>query len=459
MTFSVRTLLYLATLFLSIFHSMKDQYHKIKSCPNEHNLKKEIIDKEGYECNICENSIGEGKRIYGCDECDFHVCDGCVIMNTETAKEVYLGMTGKLEHRNGKTSRLLFFKFRVIEINRKNLFMHKVTYPNEGCEDEWLFINLTTEKYYAGNRKKIQYPKNIYQISNNPNNLLTIFSKQPPKNNCDTFKAKSEGEEVRKRKRAEEKNIEVENDIEHILKLNIENEIDDKQQMEWYYNLDEKDQSNRITFMSQAIHNYDGFNESVKLDMMEEFKLEAKQTQQLYSLVYTANMNLDDLVDEKKQTKNDCDIFKVKSNASESGKVIKSNNIGKDVSTDVKPNLLNVIEDGYAESVSTDVTTNICIKGVTGCLTIEEKDLKFEVRTVNDKKKCDRHFIVFPDKDYKQEGDYLDLDLYNFVWKSSEGKKVREGKILNFKFPNESKCHVCPIEDKLCTSDFNKTKD
>jgi len=479
MTFSVRTLLLLAILFLSIYHTMKnrkDKFHRIKSCKNGHGLKKGIVEEEGYECNLCGNPIGESESIYSCDRCEYDVCYNCrrkkQRLNTKTTKEVYLGMTGKLEYRGS------CLKFQVIEIDPTKHFMHKVTYPNECFRNEWLLIDLTSEKKYHANRT--QNSHNLYHISNDPDNVFKtlceagmdwfldldqcdkekavqlfskliqhyngcfnqdvltdmeeklgilpeqiqqfyefLFSKKntQPKNDCNILNAESNAKKDIKRKRT---------------KTHDKHHADEEARMDWFDGLDQRDKDNATQLLSQGIQHYNGLHQDLLMDMKTKFGIIPAQTQQLYDFLYSTKNN-------------DCDNFKDKKIAE---KVVKSNDIDKDdigkddieiVSADVSNNLLNVPRDVEAK--------------MTGTLMYKGKEVDFEVRSIGKPKENEKqkHFIFYLHKDAKQQADWVHLDLKKSAYTSygKNGQEVSVDKILSVKFLDGSEFNSCPkVADK-----------
>lgn len=61
------------------------------------------------------------------------------------------------------------------------------------------------------------------------------------------------------------------------------------------------------------------------------------------------------------------------------------------------------------------------------------------MRSVNNKKTREKHFIIFTNKDAEHEGIWLDLDSTNSVYKSYDGDECIKGEISNLKIPGEEK--------------------
>jgi hypothetical protein len=49
-----------------------------KNCLKGHGLEKGTVKAEGFECDLCKNSIGKGKSIYSCDDCKYDLCYSCI---------------------------------------------------------------------------------------------------------------------------------------------------------------------------------------------------------------------------------------------------------------------------------------------------------------------------------------------------------------------------------------------
>ena len=59
-----------------------------ENCPKGHGLEKGTVKAEGFECDLCENSIGKGKSIYSCDDCKYDLCGSCAKNEEQNRKKV-----------------------------------------------------------------------------------------------------------------------------------------------------------------------------------------------------------------------------------------------------------------------------------------------------------------------------------------------------------------------------------
>jgi len=60
-----------------------------------------------------------------------------------------------------------------------------------------------------------------------------------------------------------------------------------KANMDWYDDLDQRDKDNAVEFLPQSIKHYNGFNQDVLMDMEKKFGITPAQTQQLYEFLYS----------------------------------------------------------------------------------------------------------------------------------------------------------------------------
>jgi len=349
MTFNIRTLLYLAIVFLSICHTMQnnDDIYKRKrkdrkNCPKGHGLEKGTVKKEGYECDLCKNSIGKEKSIYSCDDCNYHLCRYCakneerngkkngeidnedkVFMSDEEDPTNEIDKSDIESVSNDDTTNLL----NQLEVTVKPgslgiradwktgayvTMLKGCQKPLEqlGKENYWKIVSVDGKPYTRSLIKK--------KVKGNVSYHLTFLKYAEPhifdqpitlhdiqgqwiNSDDDNITVKGTGviigEEVNK--------IEESGDMfvlnGWILKKSSKNFTWKKQyendlfwyqakpetRMDWYDNLDERVKGDAVELLSQSIDYYNGLKQQVFTDMETEHGILPAQTQQLYEFLYS----------------------------------------------------------------------------------------------------------------------------------------------------------------------------
>jgi len=70
------------------------------NCPEEHDLKRFRVDKEGFKCDICEHLIDERQFIYSCDACRYDVCHTCMKKDTKSKNSNEICVNFRLRSKN-----------------------------------------------------------------------------------------------------------------------------------------------------------------------------------------------------------------------------------------------------------------------------------------------------------------------------------------------------------------------
>jgi hypothetical protein len=69
------------------------------NCPGGHGLKQFTAQSNGYTCDVCLTSVGEGDAVLGCRPCNFDTCQDCYTIRSVTCPNGH-----KLEHQNSTSS-------------------------------------------------------------------------------------------------------------------------------------------------------------------------------------------------------------------------------------------------------------------------------------------------------------------------------------------------------------------